>query len=573
MPARPAICASTLAMAVCISFAACRPTGPGNPAQTQAWFEDVTARSGLQFVHQVETSGQFLFSETMGSGAAWIDFDQDGRLDVFLISNVRPSSSNYNRLYHQDADGRFKDVSAGSGLESGGFGNGLAVGDVNNDGRPEILISEYDRLRLFLNKGGGRFEDVTAVAGLTNAHWSVGVAFTDYDRDGRLDLVVGNYLDYDSSQRCRDPRGQPDFCGPQGFRPTLIRLFRNIGNSESPTPQFEDATVSSGLSRAPGKAMQIVCADFNGDRWPDLFATDDALPNRLFVNQHDGTFSEEAIVRGIAYTGMGAPAANMGVAIGDVDDDGLFDLFVPHLTEENHTLWRQSARGYFRDVTAQAGLLNLPWHGTGFGTVFGDFNCDGALDLAIVNGRIRRPPAGTPKPKLMPGIEPFWSTYAEPAQLFANDGRGRFADVSAGNPEFCGEALVGRGLAMADFDNDGGIDLLFTGIAGPARIVRNRAPRGHWVGVQAIDPSLGGRDAYGAEVIMRAGTRQYWRLVQPGFSYASSNDPRAHIGLGSNASYDSILVHWPDGSSETFPGGTADRYIVLRRGTGSRSVL
>jgi hypothetical protein len=529
----------------------------------------------VPFVHQVETSGQFLFSETMGSGAAWLDFDQDGRLDIFLISNVRPSASFIaNRLYQQQPDGRFKDVTHDSGLEGSGYGNGLAVGDINNDGRPEILISEYDRLRLFLNKGNGRFADVTADASLTNGQWSVSVAFTDYDRDGWLDLVVGNYLDYDPSQRCLDPRGQPDFCGPQGFRPVITRLFRNTGRvSGNPTPRFEDVTLPSGLSRAPGKAMQIVCADFDGDHWPDLFITDDALPNRLFRNQGNGTFAEEAMVRGIAYTGMGAPAANMGIAIGDVDDDGLFDIFVPHLGEENHTLWKQSARGYFRDTTAQAGLVHLPWHGTGFGAAFGDFNCDGSLDLAIVNGRIRRPVPGTPTWNLQPGIAPFWAPYAEPAQLFANDGRGHFTEISRSNPEFCGEAFVGRGLALGDFDNDGGLDMLVTGIAGPARVVRNRAPRGHWLGLRAIDPSLGGRDAYGAEVIVRAGDRRYWRLVQPAFSYASSNDPRVHVGLGSNAAYDSILIHWPDGTSEVFPGGPADRYNTLRKGEGKRSAL
>ncbi len=525
----------------------------------------------MSFTHQAATSGLYLFSESMGSGAAFLDYDNDGRLDVYLIHNVSPTARATNRLYQQQPDGRYRDVSAGSGLDVAGYGNGLAIGDVNNDGRPEVLITEYDRVRLFLNQDGGRFTDVTAASGLTNQHWSVPAAFFDYDRDGWLDLVIGNYLDFDPTQKCPDARGHPDFCGPHGFRNTITRLYRNRGANLPPgsPPRFEDVTISSGLARAPGKAMQIVCADFDGDHWPDIFVTDDALPNRLFVNQRNGKFTEEAVARGLAYTGMGAAAANMGIAIGDTDSDGWFDLFVPHLAEENHTLWRQAPRGLFQDATARAGLLGLPWHGTGFGAVFADFDADGALDLAVANGAIRRSPGRTP-PKLMPGIAPFWTPYAEPSQLFANTGNGRFREVSAANPALCGEALVGRGLATGDFDNDGAPDLLLIGVAGPARLLRNVAsPRGHWLGLRAIDPAHGNRDAYGAEIVVRASGRSWWRLIQPAHSYASSNDPRAQIGLGAATSVDSIQVRWPDGTEEAFPSQPADRYVTLRRGTGT----
>ena len=577
------------------------------------WFEDFTARAGVRFVHQVETSGRYLFSESIGSGAAFLDFDNDGRLDLYLIHNVSQSARATNRLYQQQMDGSFKDVSAGSGLDVVGYGNGVAVGDVNNDGFPEILITEYDRVRLFLNLGNAergtgnaefsapgvprssfpvpRFVDITAAAGITNQHWSVPAAFFDYDRDGWLDLAIGNYLDFDPTQKCLDARGQPDFCGPHGFHSTITRLFRNLGREGSAStepdningtrttngfgrsltfPRFEDVTVRSGISRAPGKAMQIVCADFDGDHWPDLFITDDGLPNRLFVNQCNGTFKEEAVVRGLAYTGMGAAAANMGIALGDADGNGMFDVFVPHLAEENHTLWHQGPRGLFQDVTARAGLLGLPWHGTGFGAVFTDFDCDGALDLAVVNGAIRRRP-NTAAPKLAPGIAPFWAPYAELSQLFANDGDGRFREISSANPALCGEALVGRGLACGDIDNDGAPDLLVISIAGPARLLRNvSSRRGHWLGVRAIDPALGSRDAHGAEITVEAGARRWWRLVQPSHSYASSNDPRVQIGLGSAATVDSIQVRWPDGLHETFPAGPANRYLTLRRGLGTQ---
>jgi hypothetical protein len=564
----------TIGVAAVGMLAGCGKPSPGpgtmaHRAPGPVWFEDFTERAGVHFFHEVETSGRYLFSEAMGSGAAFFDFDNDGRLDIYLIHNVHPTARAANRLYQQQADGRFKDVSANSGLEVAGYGNGLAVGDVNNDGLPEVLITEYDRLRLFFNQGNGKFADVTAAAGLTNQHWSVPAAFFDYDRDGWLDLVVGNYLDFDPTQKCFDAKGQPDFCGPHGFRSTITRLFRNLGarTGRGAPLRFEDVTVPSGFARAPGKAMQIVCADFDGDHWPDVFITDDGLPNRLFVNQRDGTFKEQAIERGLAYTGVGATAANMGIALGDVDHDGLFDLFVPHLTEENHTLWRQGPPGLFHDNTARAGLLSLPWHGTGFAAVFADFDCDGALDLAVSNGLVRRR-VNRPPPRLAPGIAPFWAPYAEPSQLFANDGTGKFREISAANPAFCGDAHVGRGLVCGDLDNDGGPDLLMTGIAGPARLYRNVASsRGHWLGLRAILPSRGNRDAYSAEIVVHAGGRRWWRPVQPAYGYASSHDPRVHVGLGAVAAVDAIHVRWPDGTEETFPGGPANRYLVLRQGS------
>lgn len=588
----PKRCARTVAIIGLGLIIACDKSPPlakeplGTP---RGWFEDGTESSGVRFRHEVETSGQYLFSESIGSGGAFFDFDNDGRLDLYLIHNVNPSARATNRLFRQQPDGRFADVSAGSGLDVTGYGNGLAVADVNNDGLPEVLITEYNRIRLFLNKGSGKFSDVTASAGLTNQNWSVPAAFVDYDRDGWLDLVIGNYLDFDPAQKCFDAKGQPDFCGPHGFHSTITRLYRNIGARDESVgsgqlsvrlPRFAEVTVSAGLSRAPGKAMGIVCADFDGDGWPDIFITDDGLPNRLFMNRRNGTFKEEAMQRGVAYTATGATAANMGIALGDADNDGMFDLFVPHLTEENHTLWRQNPRGLFQDETARAGLLKPARHGTGFAAVFADFDCDGALDLAIANGLVRRRAGngrgtGQVTPPLAAGIAPFWAPYAEPPQLFANDGRGHFREVSAANPAFCGEALVGRGLVCGDIDNDGALDLLITGIGGPARLYRNipaggatTSPRGHWLGVRAVIPAFGNRDAYGAEIVVQAGGRRWWRLVQPAYGYASSNDPRVHFGLGSTTTVESIHVRWPDGADEIFSGGAVDRYLTLRKGSG-----
>jgi hypothetical protein len=522
--------------------------------------------------HDVTVSGQYLISEQMASGAALLDYDHDGRLDLYFVHNVAPSSASKNSLWHQEPDGRFRDASAGSGLDVAGPGQGLAVGDVNNDGWPDVLITEFDRLRLLVNQqGSGRFSDVTGAAGLTNAHWAVPASFVDVDRDGWLDLVVGNYLDFDPSQRCPDARGQIDFCGPFGFRPTPTRLFRNVSGSvgsPSARPRFQDVTLASGLARAPGKAMGLFCADLTGDHWPDIFVTDDGAPNRLFVNQQDGTFVEQAVERGLAYTAMGATASNMGIACGDVNGDGLFDLFVPHLMEESHTLWVQSPVGLFQDRSAAAGLIALAWHGTGFAPVLADFDNDGALDLAIANGLVQRRDLARPVP-VAEGVAPFWAVYAQPNQLLQGDGLGGFRDISGANPGMCGEAFVGRGMVCGDLDSDGAPDLVLSSCGGPARVYRNvAARRGRWLGLRVVDPALGGRDAYGAEVTVEAAGRRWTRVVQPGSSYGSSNDPRVHFGLGTAMTVDSIRVLWPDGAGEKFPGGTVDRYLVVRKGSG-----
>jgi hypothetical protein len=253
----------------------------------------------------------------------------------------------------------------------------------------------------------------------------------------------------------------------------------------------------------------------------------------------------------------------MGVALGETTGSRLFDVFVTHLNTETHALWRQTNRGQFQDRTAASGLGGPRWQGTGFGTVLADFNHDGALDLAVVNGAVRRTEEGTP-------CSSFWAAYAEHNQLFANDGTGRFRDISQPNQPFCGTGAISRGLAVGDVDGDGALDLLVTAIAGPARLFRNVVPdRGHWLMVRAIDPQLGGRDAYGAEVTVTVGERSWWRLINPGYSYLCSNDPRAHFGLDRTDRVDAVYIRWPDGSEETFPGQRADQMIVLRKGTGT----
>ena len=552
-----------------------RPTaGPTPTTQPAAdpgvppWFADVSDQVGLNFVHDPGPVGTYFFPQIMGSGAAFLDYDNDGRLDIFLIQNAGPNSKSVNRLFHQTPEGKFVDVTAGSGLDVSGYGMGVAVGDVNNDGWPDILVTEYGRLRLFRNNGNGTFTDVTQEAGLDNPRWGTSAAFFDYDRDGWLDLVVTNYVDYDPSVVCRFPGGRIGFCDPNTFPGTVSRLFHNVsGRPGQPAGaiRFEDVTLASGLGQTPGRGLGVLCADFNGDHWPDILVANDLQANRLWINQHDGTFKDEAVLRGIATNRMGAGEANMGIAQADVDGDGEWDIFITHLTEETHTLFRQGPHGRFKDWTMHCGVTASHWRGTGFGTVLADFDDDGTPDLAIVNGRI-----GESRTGVKPTTSSFWGPYLERNQLFANDGKGRFRDISLSNPAFSGAPAVSRGLACGDFDNDGGLDLLVTSIGAPARLYRNVVPnRGHWLIVRAVDPRFK-RDAYDAEIIVKAGDRKWFRLLNPGYSYLCSNDPRVHFGLGKNERYDEIRIVWPDGLEEVFPAGRVDRIITLQRGEGRK---
>jgi enediyne biosynthesis protein E4 len=536
-----------------------------------ALFADWTDQAGLRFVHDAGSlpgDGPYFMPQIMGSGAALFDFDGDGRLDIYLLNNAGPKSSSTNRLYKNMPDGTFKDVTDGSGLGIAGWNMGIAIGDVNNDGLPDVLVTQFGGLKLFLNLGGGKFRDITQEAGLDSLLWGTSAAFLDYDRDGWLDLVVVNYLEYDSTRVCDNPRGR-DYCPPRTFNGQIAKLYRNRSAGARPACPvlFEDVTMAAGLGKTPGYGLGVVCADFTGDGWPDILVANDEHPNFLWVNQHDGTFTEEAVSRGLAVNGQGQNQANMGVAIADVRGDGLFDVFVTHVYEEYHTLWRQTPRGLFRDSTAAAKLTAPKWKGTGFGTVLADFDHDGAVDLAIVNGKIAYT-GGRVDPN---DPATFWTHYAERNQLFLNDGKGRFTDVSLDNAPFCCACNVSRGLAWGDLDGDGSVDLLVTTIAGPARLFRNvAAKKGHWLMVRAVDPALGGRDALGAEIVVTAGQRRWLGWINPAGSYLCSNDPRAHFGLGSVTQVDAVDVTWPDGTHERFAPTAVDRVLLLRKGDGTK---
>jgi hypothetical protein len=543
------------------SVEAALPDGP-------IWFKDVTQASGLDFVHDPGPTDNYFMPQSMGSGCAFIH-DGDGTLYIYLLHQGGPQGKK-NQLFKQLADGTFKDVSRGSGLDIAGWNTGVAVGDVNNDGLPDVVVTQFGGIKLFLNQGGGHFEDVTAEAGLSNPLWGMSAAFFDYDCDGWLDLVVVNYVDFDPKKECTSMKGHRDYCGPKYFRGTASKLYHNLGRQTSPEGKpaarvrFEDRSFESGIGLLKGPGLGVVCADFNGDGWPDIFVANDGEANRLWINQKNGTFKDEAASRNVGYTAMGNAFAGMGIAIGDVAGTGMFDLFVTHLESETHTLWRQGPRGQFKDRTAQS-QLTANHRGTGWGTVMADFDLDGALDIAIVNARVF---VGGEAHNTDLG---FFETYADKNQLFAGDGTGTFRDLSAANKPFCGYWNVAHGLACADINNDGAPDLLVTATGDRARLFQNVAPhRGHWLKVRALDPQLQ-RDAYGAEVRVRAGGRTWLRLINPAQSYLSSGSPLALFGLGKIDRIESIEVIWPSPAGtppEIFDGGAVDRMLVLRKGEG-----
>lgn len=596
--------ASSLVAAAMFMWIGCGRQAATRRADSQAapsalpWFQDITQRCKLNFVQEPGPTGSYFMPQIMGSGGAMFDFDNDGRLDIYLIHNGGPKGHK-NQLFHQEQDGTFNDVSAGSGLDVAGYGMGVAIGDVNNDGLPDVLLTEYGHVRLFLNNGNGTFTDITQQAGIVDSSWATSAAFADYDRDGLLDLVVTHYLAYDPSRPCAETDGKPDYCGPTAFDGVVTRLYHNLGGpvrrsvsgcrsdgvtgsasdgnapppprraSSSTVPRFEDVTFSAGLANKPGPGLAVVCLDFDGDGWPDIFVANDGKPNYLWMNQRNGTFTEEAVQRGLAFNLLGHFEGNMGIAVGDTTGSGLFDLFVTHLTSENNTFWRQISPGNFTDRSAAAGIATEQ-RGTGFGTVMADFDLDGNIDLALVNGRVNRaaPAIGSAPPASAPGS--FWDSYVERSQLFANDGAGRMLDISDANPAFCGQAHVARGLVTGDLFNDGSMDLLVTVVGDSARLLKNVVARQnkHWLEVRAVLPRAGGRDAYGARVAVTAEGKRHTRWVTPAGSYLSSADPRCHFGLGTTRRVDTVEILWPDGNLESFVPPEVDRLVVLAQGEG-----
>ena len=530
----------------------------------------MTDRLGIRFDHHPGDPSDYFMPRSLGSGVALLDYNRDGLMDIYCLQNTGSDTGSLNQLFRQNSDGTFGNTTDSSGLGIDGHNMGVAVGDVTNDGFTDVLVVGYLRSRLFINVEGTHFKEVTREAGIDNPAWGMSASFLDFDRDGWLDIVIANYIEYAPSVACNNSRGEREFCGPDGFPSAVPKLYRNSGKLENGSPLFEDVTTSSGLARVPGPGLGVACFDVDGDGWTDIFFADDAKPNRLLINQQNGQFQEEGLKRGIALDAMGQTRANMGVGVGDVDNDGLMDLFVTHLATERHTLWKQGPRGMFSDRTASFGLNASSWRGTGFGALMADFNNDGQTDIAFVNGDIRARMNATLETDHPLG--PFWQTYAQRNQLFMHEGATTFKDISDQNPAFCGDENVGRGLVSGDINNDGVVDMILSGIAAPVKVLRgNPETSGHWLIVQATLPNAGHRDDIGAEIIVSAAGKTWHRWLNPGMSYMCSNDPRLHFGLGDIAQIDSIRVIWSDGSREDFPGGETDRIVSLQKGSGTPS--
>ena len=533
----------------------------------KSFLTEITFEVNLHFVQDPAVDGKYYMPESIGSGGAFLDYDNDGDLDIYLLNGAYHDTSKRdnppltNHLYRQEADGKFTDVTGSSGLGDQGYGMGVAIGDIDNDGFVDVYISNDGPDSLYRNNGDGTFENITVLAGIYNPDWGISVTFLDYNLDNFLDIYVTNYVDYDTAVICTDRVGSQDYCGPQGFPGYPDRLFRNNGDLT-----FTDVTVATGIADSPSAGLGVISADFNNDSYPDIYVSNDRKYNQLWLNQKDGTFADHALMLGTAINGMGMAEASMGIALGDADNDLDMDLFLGHFRGETNTLYRNSGEIGFEDFTTQAGLgvVSLPY--TSFGTGFFDYDHDGDLDIAVVNGRVIRGPLLTNEESVT-----YWDYYAEPNLFFDNDGTGKFTDISQDALEFTGQIENSRALVFGDIDNDGDIDLLVTNEGGQARLYRNdKQKTGNWLMVRAIDAGLK-RDIYGAKVTVHSDKGSFVRLVNAGYSFCSSNDPRVHFGLGNSSVIEKVSIEWPGGAREEYRGIEPNTFVVLSKGEGQQA--
>jgi hypothetical protein len=545
---------------------------PAVAAGEPEWFVDVAAAGGLDFVHVNGAGGRFYQPEISGSGVALFDYDNDGDLDIYLVQggsldrSPRHDAAAGGRLYRNDlevhSDGtrtlRFTDVTTASRIVTRGYGQGVAAGDIDNDGWIDLYLTGFQRNQMFRNNGDGTFTDVSLQSGTDSpSTWGVSAAFVDVDRDGWLDLFVGNYLIYslETHRRCLMESGQEDYCAPGSYTPQQPRLYRNRGGGK-----FVDATAEAGMARDFGPALGVATADFNGDGWIDIFVANDQKENQLWINRGNGTFENRALRSGVALDGAGVAKANMGVDAGDFDNDGDEDLIITVLTREGDPLYVNDGTGLFEDRSMDSGIAVASRPYTGWGVAWIDVDNDGWLDVLSVNGLVKQDiealSAGNPFP------------YQQRKQLLRNLGNGRFEDVTSRAGSAFALKEVGRGAAFGDVDNDGDVDVLIANSGGPARLLLNGiGNRSHWLGLRLVGSDRK-RDMVGARVaVTRADGRTMWRRARADGSYASANDPRVLVGLGQSAEAARIRVIWPSGRTEEWTSVPVDRYTTLVEGS------
>ena len=558
---------AAFAVLSCLLCASAR--SQSKPAASQiADFIDVAQKAGLTMMNVFggKDTKKYII-ETTGTGVAIFDYDNDGWPDIFLVNGTTlegfPSGqAPTNHLYRNNHDGTFTDVTVKAGLADSGWGQGVCVGDYDNDGWEDLYLTDYGRNRLYHNQNGV-FTEVAEKSGVagTGKAWGTGCAFVDYDRDGLLDLVVANYVDFDVSNAPAPGerascvwKGVPVMCGPRGLPGAKNILYHNTGNGK-----FEDVTAKSKIDQTQAHyAFSVSTFDFDDDGWPDIYIACDSTASILYHNNHDGTFTDVAVTAGAAFNEDGREQAGMGSTIADYNGDGRLDVFKTNFSDDTATLYRNNGDGTFDDVTYAAGL-GLHTQYLGWGTMFLDFDNDGWPDLLLVNGHV------------YPEVDKqhLGSNYEEPRILYHNNGNGTFTDISEQAGSGITAAHAGRGLAIGDLWNDGRISAVISNMnSTPSLLVNQVRTKNHWIGLK-LQGTKSNRDAIGAKVTMKAGSRIFVNEVRSGSSYDSNNDIRLHFGLGAATQVDSLQVRWPNGLEEKFDCATVDAIILLKEGSGS----
>ncbi|HET9478968.1 MAG TPA: CRTAC1 family protein [Pyrinomonadaceae bacterium] len=522
-------------------------------------FEEVPPQtSKITWIHNNAQSADRQLPETVGAGCAFLDYDNDGWMDIYFVNSgpsdfFTPTTPLKNALYRNNRDGTFTDVTDKAGVAGGKFGMGVAAADFDADGFVDLYVTNYGPNILYRNNGNGTFTDVTDKAGVASPGWSTCATWFDFDNDSKLDLFVSSFVFYDKSQNplCTDPTLQRRYyCVPRLFKPTPSRLFRNNGNGT-----FQDVSRESGIADHPGKSFGAVATDVNNDGLMDLFVANDTMPNFLFVNKGSGKFEEVGLAAGVAYGEAGRPRSGMGVDAADYDGDGWQDLFVANIDHEFFSLYHNDKELIFTDqpgeIAPATQLLS------GWGLKFFDYDNDGDPDLFLVNGH----PDDMIESRI-PRVK-----HREPLLLFENTGRG-FKDVSATSGSVFGKVFSGRGMAVGDFDNDGDSDVLASNNGEPPLLLRNHGGnKNNWVGLELVAKKSNSA-AVGAVITWQAGTMRRTRLRTGGGSYLSSHDPREILGVGTATKIDSVQIRWPSGTTDRLTNVPLNKYIKVVEGVG-----